>query len=104
MELKKVKRLEDIQLPINCLLVEFVEKKSTIVIASNGGPTSNMEKELVILSTCEDIKPGDVLLDCRYQLLEGKVPVHEWEGRNFVTVSKHDIKMWTTDDNIEKDN
>ena len=103
MELKKVKRLEDIKLSPNSLLIEFVEKKSSIVLANQTGPSSTLEKELVILSTCEDINPGDIILDARYQTLNGEIAVHAYEDRKFTVVTRHEVKMWTTPDNVKED-
>lgn len=101
MELKKIKDLNLVKLPANTLLVEFIEKKSSIVLANSDQPSSTLEKEIVVLSTCEDINAGDIILDCRYPLLNGSIAVHELDGRKFTVVQKHDVKMWTTSDNVK---
>lgn len=103
MELKKIKDLKKVKLPVNTLLVEFVEKKSSLIMANSDQPSSNLEKEVVALSTCEDIHEGDIILDCRYPLLNGSIAVHAFDDRKFTVVQRHDVKMWTDKENVKED-
>ena len=104
MYLDKVKDLKQIKLGPNQVLVEIIEKKSKIILASgNGEPSSAIEREEVFLSNAEGINAGDIILEARYDV-GGEIGFHDLDGRKFVVVTSHNIKMWTSEENFKKEN
>ena len=101
MYLDKVKDLKKINLGPNQVLVEIIEKKSKIVLASSSNePSSSILREVVFLSNVEGINDGDIVLEARYDV-GGEIGFHDLEGRKFVAVPVHNIKMWTSPENFK---
>lgn len=100
MFLEKVLDLDKVKLGPNAALVELVEKKSKIILAGQDGPSSALDRAIVVKSTIEGINEGDHILDARYGQ-GGNIEFHSLGDRKFTITTAHDIKMWTTEENYE---